>query len=160
MELQGDNHLSSNDRRFWALQYHLMQKFNVCPVFKTHGPDVTRRLDHHITWFIPKTSNFNEIKNFIMDEFKNDIREGEWVDGKEGEPSYWWGFHVNVYPYTPSLHYTERAESEKMVRLIIKEINKQGLRGWVSSWNHTQIRKGMLFGALATFLAIALSQLL
>ena len=157
-DLEGDRNLSCNDRRWWAFQYHLVDKFGICPIFKIQGPYAPHGVDQHVTWFIPKTMRFNEIKNYIMHELKRDNYKGEWL-GEGDERHYFPGCVIRVMPYTPNLPYTERDIIEKMVKSYTHQMTKVGIREMVKSWNHKQIRKGILFGAIATFIAVVLSQI-
>lgn len=120
----GDNQLSSFERRLWDLTYYCLLKYG-CPVmFNVYGPNAPRRIDQHIYFFVPLGDKFEEVVAFLLDELKDEIRDGEVIEVKADplvtihppiHEEYMWGTKVDVLPCSGPEFYLENSISRPMI---------------------------------------------
>jgi hypothetical protein len=118
----GDDHLSGLDRKLWDLTYHILMKYQVPVIFKVHGPNAPQKFDQYINFFIPANCDcISEISDFIFDEFKGDLREGEEIE----DGSYFWGVHLHIYLYSGAYPYLEKPYAEQIARHGVAYLNRK-----------------------------------
>jgi hypothetical protein len=115
-ETFGDDHISGFERKLWDLTWYVMLKYG-CPVqFSVFGPAAQHHIDQHIRFFVPtEHERCEEVRAFLWDELKSEVREGELKkfplaeglhieashvkqgeDGKWYTEEYWWGSKVDI----------------------------------------------------------------
>ena len=137
MKLEGDDHISGFDSRIWNLTYHILLKYQVPVRFKFHLGNAWQHMDSYLEWFIPECDQYEEIENFIVDEFSDDICDGEIIKCKdtcvEGSDKavemYHMGLKVLVWPYSGEDPYLERVERNKLAehfsKYFMEKVKKQ-----------------------------------
>jgi hypothetical protein len=120
----GDNQLSSFERRLWNLTYYCLIKYGSPVMFNVYGPSAPKRIDQHIYFFVPLGDKFEEVTDFLLDELKDEIRDGEIINVESNplfltEPvireEYLWGTKVDVLPCSGPEFYLENSLSRPII---------------------------------------------
>lgn len=83
----GDRLLSAMDRKLWGLVYGCMTLYGVPALFKVHGPDVTKRQDQRIEFFVAEDAAQAEAAvRYLREALALDVRQDE---RKPGDDWHW-----------------------------------------------------------------------
>ena len=121
----GDRTISSWDHKLWSLTYHVLQEYKTPVRFNFQLGSAPGGYDSNLTWYIPhKAKNYQLIHNYLLNQFKNDIRKGEWLDFG-GSSHYSMGLSVQIMPFSEPGAYMEEAILEEMCRSVMKNVFNQ-----------------------------------
>lgn len=119
--LNGDNCLSGFTRGLWSLAYSCLYKFGCPVIFKTFGPDASRKLGSYIDFFVPTYHpQCAEVIEYLKQELAHEERPDQEVEGE-----FWWGTHITIHEYSGLELYTEYADVQKMAKSFFEDFIKK-----------------------------------
>ena len=155
-ESQGDNLISSFERRLWDLTYYCLLKYG-CPVmFSVFGPNAPKRIDQHIRFFVSSEHlRKEEVKNFLKRELAVEVRASTIIkipsteatqlnsetvifQKSEEREEYLWGCEVDILEYSGPNMYVEN----EYMRPMIKEMTDNFISSLSKKYNNEEKNEG------------------
>jgi len=115
MSFEGDDYISGWESQLWDMVYYILLKYKTPVQFKEYPGDVRIRMDTDLQWFVPEGPSFEIIESFILNEFKDKIKEGKMINNAH----YSIGLNVRVFKYSGVSWYIEKDHLEPMVKNLI-----------------------------------------
>ena len=125
-----DNELSLFERRLWDLTYSCLYKFHSPVIFHVQGPDVPRKIDQYITFFVPSNNdNDHLVVDYLNKELDSDRRISKTITSdniisSNGE-MYLFGTHVEILEFSGIDFYLEHQDIKEMASGVIESIKKK-----------------------------------
>lgn len=121
----GDDYISSNFRHMWELAYHCLLVFQCPVIFNISGPDVPRRMNMNIHFFVPRDHRYcEEVIKYLEQELIDEVRDPDIIKiGKEEE--WFWGVNVVISRFSGIDGYMDRETVKRLAEWGLKYLKEK-----------------------------------